>query len=338
MINYILEKLKALTAIPSPSGYTNNASNYVIQELKNLGFNATMTKKGCLFCDLGGEGDSLMLAAHIDTLGGMVQEIKANGRLKITRLGGLLAHNIEAENCKIITRNGKEFEGAFQINNPSVHVNGKYQEVVRDFDNMEVVIDEHVTNEKETKSLGIQVGDIVAFDPRTVVTSSGYIKSRFLDDKLSVATLLGLAKHISEEKPKLNKHLYLFIAVYEEVGHGSSSIPIEVDEFISVDMGCVGDGLSCTERQVSICVKDSSGPLNYELTSRLINTAKKNNLDYAVDVYPNYSADVDAALSGGSDFKHGLIGPGVYASHGYERSHVNGVLATFELLKNYLCN
>ena len=336
MINYILEKLKELTAIHSPTGYTNDAASYVIDELNKLGFHATTNKKGCVFCDLGGEGDGLMLAAHVDTLGGMVQEIKSNGRLKITRLGGLLAHNTEAENCKIITRNKTEFDGTFQINNPSVHVNGKYQEAVRDFDNMEVVIDENVTNEKETRALGIEVGDIVAFDPRTVVTTSGYIKSRFLDDKLSVATLLGLVKYISDEKIKLNRHVYLFVTVYEEVGHGSSSIPVDVEEFISVDMGCVGEGLSCSERQVSICVKDSAGPLNYELTSKLIDTAKKHNIDYAVDVYPYYSADVDAALAGGSDFKHGLIGAGVYASHGYERSHVNGVIGTYELLKNYL--
>ena len=189
----------------------------------------------------------------------------------------------------------------------------------------------------DTRALGIEVGDIVAFEPRTRVTESGYIKSRFLDDKLSVAILLGLAKYIKDENITLPRHTYVHVTVYEEVGHGcSASCPADVTEGISVDMGCVGNGLSCTERTVSICPKDSHGPYSYEVVGKLIDAAKAEGADYAVDIYPFYGSDVEATLTAGADIRHGLIGPGVYASHGYERSHIDGVWNTLKVLKGYL--
>lgn len=127
------------------------------------------------------------------------------------------------------------------------------------------------------------------------------------------------------------------MTVYEEVGHGGcASVPAGVTESISVDMGCVGDGLRCTERQVSICAKDSGGPYSYEVVGKLIDDARREGADYAVDVYPHYGSDVEATLRSGYDIRHGLIGSGVYASHGYERSHVDGVLHTLKTLKGYL--
>ena len=199
------------------------------------------------------------------------------------------------------------------------------------------MLDEDVKSASDTKALGIEVGDIVCFDPRTVITESGYIKSRFLDDKLSVGILLGLAKYIKDNGVKLPRPVYVHVTVYEEVGHGgSASVPAGITESISVDMGCVGDGLNCTEKQVSICAKDSGGPYNYDVVGKLIEAAKKESADYAVDVYPYYGSDVEATLRAGYDIRHGLIGAGVYASHGYERSHVDGVYNTLKLLKGYL--
>ena len=190
---------------------------------------------------------------------------------------------------------------------------------------------------QETEKLGIMPGDFVCFDPRTTVTKTGYIKSRFLDDKLSVGILLGYAKYLKEENITTERMVYQHITVYEEVGHGgAASIPEGVTEVISVDMGCVGDGLSCKETQVSICAKDSRGPYNYDVVTGLIKAAKDNDLDFAVDVYPYYGSDADVALTAGYDVRHGLIGAGVYASHGYERSHKDGVKNTFELLRAYL--
>ena len=201
---------------------------------------------------------------------------------------------------------------------------------------IKILLDENVASDQDTLALGIQTGDIIAMDPRTVVTESGYIKSRFLDDKLSAAILLGLARAVREDAWKLNRKVSLLFTVYEEVGHGGSVVPDDTEEMISVDMGCVGSDLGCTERMVSICAKDSGGPYNYDLITALSNLAKEKKLDYAIDVYPHYGSDVETTLRAGYDIRHGLIGPGVYASHNYERSHMDGVHNTFELLKAYI--
>ena len=337
---YATEKAVSLLAIDSPTGYTGAAAEWVRAEFEALGYPAEITTKGGVLVDLGGidspEG-GLLLAAHTDTLGGMVAEIKGNGRLRLTNLGGMKADNGETENVRVHTRDGKIIEGTLQLCNASVHVNPGYSSTNRTFDTTEVVLDEDVSSAADTRALGIEVGDIVAFEPRTRVTASGYIKSRFLDDKLSVAILLGLAKYIKDESITLPRRTYVHITVYEEVGHGcAASCPAGVTEGISVDMGCVGNGLSCTERTVSICAKDSHGPYNYEVVGKLIEAAKAEGADYAVDIYPMYGSDVEATLSAGYDIRHGLIGPGVYASHGYERSHIDGVWNTLKVLKGYL--
>lgn len=337
--DYAWEKTAALLAIDSPSGFTNRAAQWVKQEFEALGFSARLTVKGGVIADLGGENsdDGLLLAAHTDTLGAMVAQIKGSGRLKLTPLGGMNANNGEAENLRLYTRDGKIIEGTLQLCNASVHVNGDYSNAKRDFDTTEVVLDEAVSSAEDVKKLGIQVGDIVCFDPRTRRTASGYLKSRFLDDKLSVGILLGFAKYIADNKITLKRRTYIHVTVYEEVGHGGSgSVPAGVTEAISVDMGCVGDGLGCTEKQVSICAKDSGGPYSYEVVGKLIEAAKRTGADYAVDVYPHYGSDVEATLRAGFDLRHGLIGAGVYASHGYERSHIDGVYNTLKVLCGYL--
>lgn len=337
--DYAVKKTVELLGIDSPTGYTKKAVDYVAKEFKKLGFKVTITNKGGVLVDFGGKdnNDGLFLEAHCDTLGGMVAQIKDNGRLRITNLGGMNANNAEAENVKVYTRNNKIYEGTLQLINASIHVNGEYNDTKRDFTKTEVVLDEDVKDKNAVKKLGIDTGDIVCFDPRTRITKSGYIKSRFLDDKLSVGIILGFAKYISDNKLKLKRHLYAHITVYEEEGHGgSASLPKGVTEAISVDMGCVGEGLECTEKQVSICVKDSHGPYAYEVVDKLVKAAKKEKADYALDVYPHYGSDVEATLRAGYDIKHGLIGAGVYASHGYERSHVDGVLNTLKVLKGYI--
>lgn len=338
-LEYILEQMKMLLAIDSPSGYTQEVTDYLMEEYKRLGYLPEKTVKGGVLVDLesGDRANGVLLEAHVDTLGAMVSEIKSNGRLKITPIGGMNANNAEAENCRIITRFDGIYEGTCQLVNASVHVNGEYDKTGRTFDTLEIVPDEPIADRKAAAALGISTGDYVCFDPRTVITRSGYIKSRFLDDKLSAAVLLGYAKYVKEEKITLANRVYQHMTVFEEVGHGgAASVPDGVTEVISVDMGCVGEGLSCTERQVSICAKDSRGPYNYDLVTSLVKTARDMGLSYAVDVYPHYGSDADVALTAGYDVRHGLIGPGVYASHGYERSHVDGVLNTFLLLKGYL--
>ena len=336
---YATEKAKELLSIDSPTGFTDRAADWVQNAFTDLGFEARRTVKGGVLVDFGGEKgqDGLILMAHTDTLGGMVAEVKANGRLRIVPLGGLSPQNIETENVRVYTRDGRVIEGTCQLINASTHVNGKFGSEPRSFDTLEIVLDEPVTTAEEARGYGIETGDPVCFEPRTRVTASGYIKSRFLDDKLSVGILLGLGKYLKDTGAKLSRPVYAHITVYEEVGHGASaSIPEGVTEALSVDMGCVGEGLRCTERQVSICAKDSGGPYAYDMVGRLIAAAKKEGADYAVDIYPHYGSDVEASLKGGFDIRHGLIGPGVYASHGYERSHLDGVYNTLKLLKGFL--
>ena len=336
---YAIEKTQELLAIDSPTGYTNTAADWVLEEFSALGFLAQKTVKGGVLIDLGGADaeDALLLEAHTDTLGAMVAEIKGDGRLRLTPLGGMRAENGEAENLRVHTRSGKIIEGTLQLCNASVHVNGEYGDTKRNFDSTEVLLDENVGSADEARALGIEVGDIVCFDPRTRVTESGYIKSRFLDDKLSVGILLAFAKFIKDRDLMPSRCVYVHVTVYEEVGHGGAgSVPAGVTEAISVDMGCVGRGLQCTERTVSICAKDSGGPYSYDVVGKLIDAAKRENAAYAVDVYPHYGSDVEATLRAGCDIRHGLIGSGVYASHGYERSHIDGVWNTLKVLKGYL--
>ncbi len=337
--DYAWEQAEALLAIDSPAGFTEAAAAWVQAAFASLGFAARRTRKGGVLVDLGGadDQDALFLEAHTDTLGGMVCRIKADGRLQLTKIGGMRAENAEAENARVHTREGRIYEGTLQLINASVHVNPDYKTAKRDFDTTELVLDEDVRSAADVRKLGIEVGDFVCFDPRTRRTASGYLKSRFLDDKLSVGILLGFAKYLSDQQITLPRRTWVHITVYEEVGHGGAgSVPDGVTEAISVDMGCVGEGLTCTEKQVSICAKDSAGPYSYQVVGKLIAAAKKTGADYAVDVYPFYSSDVDVTLSAGYDIRHGLIGPGVYASHGYERSHMDGVYNTLKVLCGYL--
>ena len=337
--DYSWEQATALLAIDSPSGFTAKAAAWVRDAFAGLGFDARITVKGGVLIDLGGENsqDGLLLQAHADTLGAMVCQVKGNGRLKLTGLGGMSPSNAEAENVRIYTRDGKVIEGTCQLCNASVHVNKDYGSAARSWDTLEIVPDEDVNSAAEARALGIEVGDIVCFDPRTRRTASGYIKSRFLDDKLSVGILLGFAKYLADNRIAPQRRTWVHVTVYEEVGHGgSASVPAGITESISVDMGCVGDGLGCTERKVSICAKDSGGPYNYDVVGKLITAAKKTGADYAVDVYPFYGSDVEATLRSGVDIRHGLIGAGVYASHGYERSHMDGVYNTLKVICGYL--
>lgn len=335
--DYAWEQTAALLAVDSPTGFTANAARWTKDVFEAMGYCTKLTNKGGVLVDLGGEDDNdgLLLAGHIDTLGCLVAQIKSNGRIRAE--GPFIPNNCEGENLRLYTRSGKVLEGTYQLCNASLHVNGEYNNINRNFDTMEVVLDEAVTSEAEVRALGVEVGDYICFEPRTRRTASGYLKSRFLDDKLSVGVLIAFAKFLKDENITLARRTWIHITVYEEVGHGcSGSAPAGITEGLALDMGCVGEGLYCTERQVSICAKDSGGPYSYEMVGKLIEAAKKTGADYAVDVYPHYGSDVEATLKSGADIRHGLIGPGVYASHGYERSHIDGVLNTLKLLSGYL--
>jgi putative aminopeptidase FrvX len=325
--------------IPSPTGYTKEIMNYIKKELEVLNIRYRETNKGALIATLEGDNKEYQktLSAHVDTLGAMVKNIKASGKVDLTQIGGFMMNSIEGENCNIHTRDNKIIEGTVQTIKPSVHIHGdEARNLQRLTQNYEVILDEKINSKDDVLNLGINIGDFISFDTRTKITESGFIKSRYLDDKSSVGILLYVMRYLVENKVKLNHNINFFISNYEEVGHGSSAcIPENTKEFIAVDMGCPGEGQNSTEYACCICTKDSSGPYDYDLTNKLLNICKNNNIEYRLDIYPFYGSDASAALRAGWDIKTALIGPGIFASHGYERTHMDSIMATIDLVVKY---
>lgn len=332
--------LEELLSINSPTGYTKNATNFLKNTLEEVGYEPEYTPKGNLLVNVPGEDTSVTrgISAHIDTLGLMVRSINSDGTLALTTLGGPLTPTLDGEYCEIITRDNKVYTGTILSKSPSIHVFKDASTKERDIDSLIVKIDERVENKEDVQKLGIQNGDIIAYDPKVVVTDSGFIKSRFLDDKASVAVLVSLLKMMKAENLVPKTNLTFIFSTYEEVGHGAAWIPTDITELLAVDMGCIGDDLACTEFDVSICAKDSSGPYDYDLTTQLTNYAKTKDLDYAVDIYPMYGSDASAALRAGANIKAALIGPGVASSHGMERTHIDALENTYHLIVEYIKN
>lgn len=335
--SYMMEQLEKLLSIDSPTGFTNKVQDYLCEEITRLGYKPERLHKGGVRAELGGTGNGLMLFAHVDTLGAVVNTIKPDGRLVLSRVGGLNPNNVETNNVRVYARLGGCYEGTIQVPNASSHVNAEVNKARSFESNLEVVLDEFVSSAEETKELGIRNGDFVVLDPRFTVTQKGYIKSRFLDDKASAAVLLTYAKYLKDEGITPSRRVVIGFTVYEEVGHGAAcGVPEGIVDVLAVDMGCVGEGLDCTERMVSICAKDSGGPYNYDMTTELVQAARSAGVDYAVDVYNFYGSDVEVTIKAGYDVRHALIGPGVYASHGYERTHIEGLKNTFNLIREYI--
>lgn len=338
-MNQKLDLIKQLVKIPSPSGNTGKVIQFVESYFQDLGVETKRNRKGGLIATLPGKNDDehRMLTAHVDTLGAMVKEIKPNGRLKLDLIGGFRYNAIEGEYCEIETATGKTHTGTILMRQTSVHVYKDAGTAERNQDNMEVRVDAKVTNADETRALGIEVGDFVSFDPRVEETENGFIKSRHLDDKASVAILMDVVRQIVEEKIQLPYTTHFLISNNEEIGYGgNSNITRETVEYLAVDMGAMGDGQSTDEYTVSICVKDASGPYHYGLRKHLVALAEENGIEYKLDIYPYYGSDASAAMRSGHDLIHGLIGPGIDSSHAYERTHVDSLEQTEKLVKKYL--
>jgi putative aminopeptidase FrvX len=338
-LDYLVEQLLALCNIPSPSGNTAKVINFLARELQKLEVDYQTTNKGALVASLPGKNNAIhrTIASHVDTLGAMVKEIKANGRLKLTSIGSYNWNTVEGELCYIQTNQGEMYTGTLLNTHASVHVYEDHGKQERKAENMELRIDQKVASAEEVKELGIEVGDFVAFDPSTRLSESGFINSRHLDDKASVAVLLSVIKHIKEHGLVLPYTVNFIFSNNEEIGYGGNSgISPETKEYLVVDMGAIGEGQTTDEFCVSICAKDSSGPYNYEFRKKLIDLANSNNIYYQVDIYPQYGSDASSALRAGYDIVHGLIGPGIDASHGHERTHKEALDNTARLLLNYL--
>ncbi|MCK3952182.1 M42 family metallopeptidase [Streptococcus suis] len=335
-----LDYIVTLTNTPSPTGFTTDIMNYIKAEVESFGYAASKTAKGGVLVTVSGENDQehRMVTAHLDTLGAMVRAVKPDGRLKMDLVGGFGYPSIEGENCLIhCAKNGKTFTGTILMHQTSVHVYRDASTAERNQINMEIRLDEKVTNADETRALGIEVGDFISFDPRTVVTETGFIKSRHLDDKVSAAILLHLLKVYKEEGATMPYTTHFYFSNNEEIGYGAnSSIPAQVVEYLAVDMGAMGDDQQTDEYTVSICVKDGSGPYHYELRQHLVALAERDGIPYKLDIYPYYGSDASAAMRAGADVKHVLLGAGIESSHSYERTHLDSVVATERMVDAYL--
>jgi putative aminopeptidase FrvX len=338
-LDYMINQIENLAKIPSPSGFTRKVVSYVEGVLKELKVDYKLTRKGALIVTIEGLNNNLerTVSAHVDTLGAMVKDIKSNGHIKFSQIGGYMLNSVENENCFLETSQGTEYTGTILTIKPSVHIHSDARTIERSLDNMEIVLDEKISTKEDVSRLGIEIGDFIFFDTRTQVTPSGFIKSRHMDDKASAGILLGMIKYIKENNIIPQYKTNFFFTNYEEVGHGASaSVTENTFEFLSVDMGAPGEGQNSTEYATCICAKDSSGPYDYEFRNKLVELCKQNNIDYKIDIYPNYGSDASAALRAGYDLKAGLIGPGVFASHSYERTHKDGILNTAKLIQVYL--
>lgn len=335
-----LDYILALTQIPSPTGYTQEIMAYIKSETERLGYQAQQTPKGGVLVTVVGDDDESQrfITAHLDTLGAMVKAIKSDGRLKIDLIGGFVYNAIEGENCQIhVSKTNQVISGTILMHQTSVHVYKDAGTAERNQVNMEVRLDEKVTSEADTRALGIEVGDFISFDPRTLVTETGFIKSRHLDDKVSAAIMLNLLKTLREKKISLPYTTHFYFSNNEEIGYGgNSNISPQVVEYLAVDMGAMGDDQQTDEYSVSICVKDSSGPYHYGLRQHLVSLCEKQEIPYKLDIYPYYGSDASAAMKAGADVRHALLGAGIESSHSYERTHLDSVEATERLLEAYL--
>ena len=338
--DYMIQQLTGLLNTPSPTGFTAAALEYVTHSLEAFpGLSLARTRKGGLLAGWPGQHSDRprALTAHFDTLGAMVKEIKDNGRLQLSQIGGYAWNTVEGEGCTVFSADGHRVRGALLFEKASAHVfREQVSEGKRSAESMEVRLDLRTDSADETRDLGIAVGDFVAFDPRVEV-ANGFIRSRHLDDKAGVACLLATLKGLQDAGLTPAQKTYLYFSNYEEVGHGAASgIPAEVVELLVVDMAAVGKGQASDEFHSTLCVKDSNGPYHYELSRRLRSLAEREKIAFKVDIYPYYGSDGGAYWSAGADAAVGLIGPGVDASHNYERTHLDALIATTQWIMAYL--
>ncbi|MDO5293123.1 MAG: M42 family metallopeptidase [bacterium] len=334
---YIISTIKTLVEIPSPSGFTKDVMAFVEKEAKEMGYDSYYTNRDGLIIEVkGSSSKTIGLSAHVDTLGAMIRSINSDGTINFTEVGGYTLQSVEGCYCKLHTREGNVYTGTILCKSPSVHVYDDARTLERNERNMMIRLDEEVSSKEDVEKLGIMAGDYISLDPKFEYTKSGFVKSRHLDDKASVAVLLGLLKEMKEENIIPENQLKILISNYEEVGFGASYLPADIEEMLAIDMGAVGDDLNGSETKVSICAKDATGPYDYEMTNRLIALSKEKEIPFVVDVFPHYGSDVSAALRGGNNIRGALIGQGVSASHGMERTHEKGIMATLELVKAYV--
>ena len=338
--DYLMEILVGLLNTPSPTGFAEAAITFTEKALIDLDLSPIRTVKGGLLAEWAGTSTETprALTAHADTLGAMVKEIKPNGRLALTKIGGFAWNTVEGEGCTVFISSGKIIRGSLLPTKASTHVHGKkVSELERSDENMEVRLDQRTSSAEETRALDIEVGDFVAFDPRVEVTQDGFIRSRHLDDKSGVACMLAAVKSMHDAGHEPAQRTTLHVSNYEEVGHGAAAgFPPDLFQLVVVDMAAVGEGQASDEFHTTICAKDSCGPYHIDLTRHLRRLAQEADIPHKMDIYPYYGSDGEAYWRAGGDVQVALIGPGVDASHNYERTHIESLIATVQLITEYL--
>lgn len=337
-ISYLLETMQALIETPSPTGYYVKIKPLLEELAEELGYTVTYDNKDTAYITVAGKDPSktVCVSSHADTLGFMVRGINGDGTLRIRALGGINYANVEGENVTVHTRSGKTYSGMLVCAHHSSHAYDDASSMARNENTIHVLLDEQVTSASEVKELGIGHGDYVSIDPRFTLTDSGFVKSRFIDDKASVACFFAALKYMKEQGVKPYCNTVFAITVYEEIGLGGVYVPKEISEYLSVDIAILGPDSDGSEQKVSICAKDATLPYDYDFTNRLISAAERGGCDYAVDLFYRYGSDAGAAIRAGNNLKAGLIGMGVFASHGVERTHIKGIENTAKLLLSYL--
>ncbi len=330
--DYYLDKFKELLAIDSTTGLYREIQEYIVAECAKLGIDAFECNKGGVIADLGGTGDALCITAHLDDIGLMVRHINADGTLNVCSVGGLHPFNCFAENVRILTRDGKVYTGTVCRTPNSIHVTEEETRgtLLNYRKNVCVVLDADVKNASDVRALGIETGDYISLEPRFAI-SNGYLKSRFIDDKACAAVMLAAMNEIKTRKT--GRKVYFYFSVYEEIGHGTSYLPNDVKDIVAIDIAPTGPEQNSDERKVSVFAQDSRAPYHYELTNELRELAINNGIDYVMDVFtPHYGSDGETSITAGYDVRHAAIGPGTANSHGYERTHIDGIKNTYDLL------
>ena len=335
---FTLDCFREIVSVPSPVGYYVRMNPVIETIAERFGLGVTYDNKSTAYITMDGEDNSktVMIGAHLDTIGMIIRRIDANGMIRVRQLGGINFHSAEGATVTILTRDGRSYTGLLTAQSHSVHVFDDARDQKRDEDHMMIILDEPVKTRDDVVKLGIRHGDMIHVDPGCEVTENGYLKSRFIDDKAAVACAFTAIKYLLENNRK-PKYRTVFAFPYgEEIGIGGTYIPEGVSEFVAIDIGLIGPDYEGDERRVSICCKDNTTPYDYELTSRLIALAEKYRIPHAVDIFYRYGTDASAALRAGNNLKAGAFGMAVYCSHGRERTHVEGLNATTDLLLAYL--
>ena len=334
---FIIDCFKELVEVPSPVGYDLQLKPVLERYAAQIGCAITYDRRGTPYIEMEGEDNSktVLLGAHADTLGLMVRHIEADGKIRVRALGGINFSNIESSTVTVYTRDGRSYTGLVVCNSHSVHVFLDARTLPRNDETMFILLDEDVHSKEEVQALGIQNGDIIHIDPECEFTEKGYLKSRFIDDKAAVACAFAMVKYLKENDLKPKYRTLLAFPYNEEIGHGGRYVPEEVSEYIAVDIGLIGPQHAGDERKVSICAKDKNGPYDYDLINRLIDYAKKAEVDYVLDVFLNYSTDGNAAVRGGNNLKAADFGMACWCSHGRERTHIDGLTGTTQLMLAY---